>query len=304
MPDQITLQIDGRPVTVRAGATIRDAIDAAGSETPTLCYDPDLTPPSACRICVVEVKGSRALVPSCSRIAEDGMEVSTDSPRVRRARKGVIELLESSVDTSLAPTIQRFAERYEARPERYAGGATVAQPVRESDNWLYVRDYARCILCYKCVEACGSDVQHTFALTAAGRGFDAHIDTGFDVPLGESPCVYCGNCVAVCPTGALMGRTEFEMRQAGTWDEPKQTETETICSYCGVGCGLQLHIQDNRIVKVSSPRDNPVTHGFLCVKGRFGYEYLHGGSERQRKRLAGSGSRESAPVGMRTTEIS
>ncbi len=143
MPDQITLQIDGRPVTVRAGATIRDAIDAAGSETPTLCYDPDLTPPSACRICVVEVKGSRALVPSCSRIAEDGMEVSTDSPRVRRARKGVIELLESSVDTSLAPTIQRFAERYEARPERYAGGATVAQPVRESDNWLYVRDYAR-----------------------------------------------------------------------------------------------------------------------------------------------------------------
>jgi predicted molibdopterin-dependent oxidoreductase YjgC len=243
------------------------------------------------------LKGSRVLVPSCSRVAENGMEVSTDSPRVRRARRGVIELLESSVDTSLSPTIQRFAERYEAQPDRYAGGATVAQPVRDNDNWLYVRDYARCILCYKCVEACGTDVQNTFALTAAGRGFEAHIDTGFDVPLGESPCVYCGNCVAVCPTGALMGRTEFEMRQAGTWDESRQSQTDTICSYCGVGCDLQVHVQENRIVKVSSPREHPVTHGFLCVKGRFGYEYMHGGSARRRERLARSGEHEAAPIG-------
>jgi len=288
MPENITLTVDGQSVTVPAGATLLDAITACGIETPTLCFDPSLKQPSACRICVVEVKGSRVLVPSCSRVAENGMEALTDSPRVRQARKGVIELLQSSVDTSQAATIQRFAPRYEAQADRYGGGATVEQPARDADNLLYVRDYARCILCYKCVEACGSDVQHTFALTAAGRGFGAHIDTGFDVPLGESPCVYCGNCVAVCPTGALMGRTEFEMRREGTWDEPRQTQTNTICSYCGVGCELDLHVQENQLVKVSSPRDNPVTHGFLCVKGRFGYEYLHGGSKRRREALTGS----------------
>ncbi|SRR5487761_1939283 len=284
MPEHCTLTIDGQPVTVPAGATLRDAITTAGSETPTLCYDPSLAPPSACRICVVELKGSRVLVPACSRTVEDGMEVFTDSPRVRRARKGVIELLQSSVDTSLSPTVARFAPRYDAQPDRY-GGATVEQPVRDTDNLLYVRDYARCILCYKCVEACGSNVQHTFALTAAGRGFDAHIDTGFDVPLGESPCVYCGACVAVCPTGALMGHTEFAMRREGTWDEAGQKQTDTICSYCGVGCELRLHVQDNQIVKVSSPRENPVTHGFLCVKGRFGYEYMRGGSKRRKEAL-------------------
>lgn len=287
MPEHLTLTIDGQPVTVPAGATLLDAITSLGIETPTLCYDPSLTPPSACRMCVVEVKGSRVLVPSCSRSAENDMEVLTDSPRVRRARKGVIELLQSSVDTRQAATIQRFAPRYEAQSDRYSGGATVAQPARDADNLLYVRDYARCILCYKCVEACGSDVQHTFALTAAGRGFGAHIDTGFDVPLGESPCVYCGNCVAVCPTGALVGRTEFTMRQAGTWDESRQKQVNTICSYCGVGCELGLHVQENEIVKVSSPRDNPVTHGFLCVKGRFGYEYMRGGSKRRHEALAG-----------------
>ncbi len=286
MPEQVTLTVDGQQVTVPSGATLLDAITALGIETPTLCFDPSLTQPSACRVCVVELKGSRVLTPSCSRAAENGMEVLTDSPRVRRARKGVIELLQSSVDTSLAATIGKFAPRYDAQPDRY-GGATVEQPPRDSDNWLYVRDYARCILCYKCVEACGSDVQHTFALTAAGRGFGAHIDTGFDVPLGESPCVYCGNCVAVCPTGALLGRTEFEMRRDGTWDESRQKEVVTICSYCGVGCELDLHVQDNQIVKVSSPRENSVTHGFLCVKGRFGYDYMRGGSKRRQKALAG-----------------
>jgi predicted molibdopterin-dependent oxidoreductase YjgC len=118
----------------------------------------------------------------------------------------------------------------------------------------------------------------------AGRGFDAHIDTGFDVPLGDSPCVYCGNCVAVCPTGALMGRDEFDMRQAETWDEQAQAQVDTICPYCGVGCQLRLHVQDNRIVKVSSPRDHPITGGFLCVKGRFGYGFMHGVNGRRQTR--------------------
>ena len=159
-----------------------------------------------------------------------------------------------------------------------AAAETVAQPVK-IDNDLYVRDYAKCILCYKCVEACGTDAQNTFAIAVAGRGFDARISTEGNVPLPDSACVYCGNCIGVCPTGALMFRSEYEMRQAGNWDESRQTQTDTICPYCGVGCTLSLHVQDNRIVKVTSPMDVEVTHGHLCIKGRFGFEFVHGGDE-------------------------
>src|SRR5205085_11828381 len=150
---------------------------------------------------------------------------------------------------------------------------TVEQPVKV-DNNLYVRDYSKCILCYKCVEACGDDAQNTFAIAVAGRGFDARISTEFAVPLPESACVYCGNCIGVCPTGALMFRSEHDLRAAGTWDEAAQTVTETVCPYCGVGCVLDLHVQDNEIVKVTSPLDASVTEGHLCVKGRFGFQFV------------------------------
>jgi predicted molibdopterin-dependent oxidoreductase YjgC len=289
MTDRITLTVDGNEVTVRKGTRIIGALDDLGIDTPTLCYDPGLTPVNVCRVCVVELKGARVLAPSCSRLAEDGMEVFTDTPRVRDARRMVLEMLQSSVDTETAPSLLRYAARYGTQPDRLAGGATMEQPVRLNDNLLYVRDYGKCILCYKCVEACGTDVQHTFAIAVVGRGFEARIDTGFDVPLGDSPCVYCGNCVAVCPTGALIGRDEYDMRQAGTWDEDAQSQVDTICPYCGVGCQLRLHVQENRIVKVSSPRDHPVTRGFLCVKGRFGYGFMHAGNGRKGR---GSGEAE------------
>ena len=149
----------------------------------------------------------------------------------------------------------------------------MSQPVRV-DNALYVRDYSKCVLCYKCVEACGTDAQETFAIAVAGRGFHAHISTEFDRPLPETACVYCGNCIGVCPTGALMFRSEYEHRQAGTWNEPAQTATDTICPYCGVGCTLTLHVQDNTIVKVTSPLDNAITGGHLCIKGRFGWQFV------------------------------
>jgi predicted molibdopterin-dependent oxidoreductase YjgC len=151
----------------------------------------------------------------------------------------------------------------------------VAQPVKV-DNDLYIRDYSKCILCYKCVEACGVDAQNTFAIAVAGRGFDARISTEADVPLPDSACVYCGNCIGVCPTGALMFKREHDMRAAGQWDEARQRTTDTICAYCGVGCTLTLHVQDNRIVKVTSPSDSSVTHGHLCIKGRFGFTFVEG----------------------------
>ena len=130
------------------------------------------------------------------------------------------------------------------------------------------------MLCYKCVDACGHDAQNTFAIAAAGRGFDAHISTERNVPLPTSACVYCGNCIAVCPTGALMASHEFDLRQAGNWREEEQTQTDTICGYCGVGCTLTLHVQDERIVKATSPLESSVTRGNLCVKGRFGFEFV------------------------------
>jgi predicted molibdopterin-dependent oxidoreductase YjgC len=298
--------IDGRSVEVPAGSTILDACRSEGIDTPTLCYAENLEPVGVCRVCVVEVGGARALVPACSRKIEAGMDVQTDSERVRHSRRLVLELLGSSVDLGLAGpaapdgSVAAYAARYGADPGRFGspapaagaderdslhaghhhaadgspGAATVAQPVK-IDNNLYVRDYAKCILCYKCVEACGVDAQNTFAIAVAGRGFDARISTEWNVGLPDSACVYCGNCIGVCPTGALMFTSEFDMRAAGTWDESAQTVTDTICPYCGVGCTVTLHAQDDRIVKVTSPADSSVTEGHLCIKGRFGFEFVN-----------------------------
>jgi predicted molibdopterin-dependent oxidoreductase YjgC len=274
----IEITIDGAPVRVAQGSTILDACKALAIETPTLCFLESLTPVNACRVCVVELEGSRALVPACARKVEPGMKIRTESERVRHSRKMVLEFLASSVDLSTAPDAQRYCEQYGADPSRYGDSdgstaATVEQPVK-IDNQLYVRDYGKCILCYKCVEACGVDAQNTFAIAVAGRGFDAHIATEYDVPLPDSACVYCGNCIGVCPTGALMFSSEYELRARGEWNEEKQSKTNTICSYCGVGCTLTLHVQENQIVKVTAPIENSVTSGHLCVKGRFGFTYV------------------------------
>jgi predicted molibdopterin-dependent oxidoreductase YjgC len=271
----LTVNIDGQEVDVPEGTTILQACRGLRIDTPTLCYLETLTPVNVCRVCVVEVEGSRVLVPACSRKVERGMKILTDSERVRQSRRVVLELLASSVDMALtSPEVHGWMERYGVKAERFGPAAvTVEQPVKV-DNELYVRDYSRCILCYKCVEACGADAQNTFALGVAGRGFDAHISTEFEAPLPDSACVYCGNCIGVCPTGALMFKSEHDMRRAGTWDEGRQAVTETVCPYCGVGCMLELHVQDNSIVKVTSPLDSSVTSGHLCVKGRFGFQFV------------------------------
>ena len=270
----VTISIDGDEMKVPEGSTLLDACRSHGTAVPTLCYGETIDPVNACRLCVVEVENNRVLVPSCSRAVEDGMVVHTDTERTRHSRKMVLELLGSSVDLSTAPNVDRWMEQYGADPSRFGDGArTVQQPIKV-DNDLYVRDYSKCILCYKCVDACGTEWQNTFAIAVAGRGFDAHISTEYDVELPESACVYCGNCIAVCPTGALMFSTEHHMRADNTWDEAAQRQTDTICPYCGVGCTLTLHTQDNEIVKVTSPMDHPVTSGNLCIKGRFGFQHV------------------------------
>lgn len=271
----VELVVDGAEVRVPEGSTILDACRRAGIDTPTLCWGETLQPKNACRVCVVELEGARALAPACSRAVEPDMVVHTDSERVRHSRKLVLELLGSSVDLTATPRIEEWNRRYGADPARFGPeAATVAQPVTR-DNELYVRDYAKCILCYKCVDACGEQWQNTYAIAVAGRGFEAHISTEHAVELPDSACVYCGNCIAVCPTGALMGVIEHDLRAAGEWDPQRQTATDTVCPYCGVGCNLTLHVQDDRIVKVSSPMDHDITSGNLCIKGRFGWQHVH-----------------------------
>lgn len=295
----VSASVDGREVEINDGGTILDAVRQAGVDMPTLCYGPTLMAANACRVCMVEVEGSRTLVPSCSRLIEDGMEIRTQAERATHSRRLVMELLGSAseLDRSGDQVLSWLADsgadpgRFGARDnekqrqapspghhDRVGPGlaASVAEPVKIEDD-LYVRDYSRCILCYRCVDACGVEHQNTFAIGVAGRGFDAHISTEFDVALPDSACVYCGNCVAVCPTGALTGKIEFDMRETDEWDESRQDVTRTVCSYCGVGCNLDLHTQDGRIVSVTSPDDHDVTLGNLCIKGRFGWSFVHSG---------------------------
>ena len=295
----VELQIDGEAVRVAEGATILDACRARGLDDPDAVLRRDAD--AGQRLPRVRGRGgglarAGAVVRTEGR-GRDGRPHPQPSGSTTAARWCSSSWVRAWI--SRRPEhVDRWNGEYGAAPERYgppappapAGArdraqaghhhagdgqtaATVAQPVKV-DNENYVRDYSKCILCYKCVEGCGTDWQNTFAIAVAGRGFDARIATEFAAPLPDSACVYCGNCIAVCPTGALMFKSEYDMRQAGSWDEAAQTVTETICSYCGVGCSLELHVQDNDIVKVTSPLDHGVTHGNLCVKGRFGFQYV------------------------------
>lgn len=213
----IDLTIDGAPVRVDEGSSLKQAIAAAGKQTPTLCWHPLFPTGANCRACVVELSGSRVLVPSCSRKAEPGMAVQTDSLRVRRARRLVLELLLGAHNLAAAPELNAYAEYYGAEAQRFAAPRLehAAPPQNAAprlehaggplqDNPFFQRDYDRCILCRRCTEACGVGVQFTFAIAVTGRGAEAGIGTGGSGKLPDSPCVFCGNCVGACPTGALL----------------------------------------------------------------------------------------------------
>jgi NADH dehydrogenase/NADH:ubiquinone oxidoreductase subunit G len=214
----ITLTIDGEPLTVPAGTTLLQAAEALGKRVPTICYHAACTPNALCRQCVVEVEGARVLAASCVAQAAPGMVVHTNSERVRLARRTLLELLASAVDLSEAPELQAQMAEYAADPARFAGGERRAPPVRD-DNPMFVRDYAKCILCWRCVQVCAEDAQYTFALNFSGRGFETSIATPFDQPLPDSPCVFCGQCVGVCPTNALKPKRELLLQQGASPDE-------------------------------------------------------------------------------------
>jgi NADH dehydrogenase/NADH:ubiquinone oxidoreductase subunit G len=218
LPDTINLTIDGIAVSVPAGATILQAARAAGAEVPTICYHDHRTANALCRICVVEVEGARVLAASCAARAADGMIVHTRSQRVLLSRKTLLEMLASSVDLSEDENIQALLVEYGAGAERYPEAERREVPVID-DNPMFIRDYSKCILCWRCVQVCAEDAQYTFALNFSGRGFETQIATFFDRPMPATSCVFCGQCVGVCPTGALKPKREWLMQQGYSPDE-------------------------------------------------------------------------------------
>ncbi|RME71335.1 MAG: 4Fe-4S dicluster domain-containing protein [Chloroflexi bacterium] len=205
----ITLTIDGQKVTVEEGTTLLNAAAEVGVSIPTICYHPSLTPPAVCRLCSVEVEGRRNLQPACVVPAAEGLVVHTNSDRVRTARRVILELLASTVDLHEAPEIQAMLETYQCNPARFSGGAVRRFEVLV-DNPFYVRDYSQCVMCWRCIQVCADDVQYTYALTWGGRGFHSRVATYFEEDMPDTTCVFCGNCVGVCPTGALKGLVEWK----------------------------------------------------------------------------------------------
>ncbi len=273
----ITLTIDGVQVTVPRGATVLEAAEQAGVFIPTLCHDPELSKPGACRMCVVEIPGGRpGLAASCVTEAGEGMVVNTATPAVIEARKTILELLLANHPEDCLTChksgnckLQEYAYYYGVRQDAYKGEKH-NYPIEE-DNPFIIRDLNKCILCGKCIRMC-EEIQGNNAINFSYRGFNTMVGPAMGTTLSDteiSNCVFCGNCVAVCPVGAL---TEKAMVGKGRqWEMKKVT---TTCPYCGVGCQFNLNVKDGKVVGVTSA--NGVVNGrALCVKGRFGYGFIH-----------------------------
>ena len=206
--EEIIIVVDGEEIPTKMDATIMEAIRETGKEVPIICYSTVTTPEGICRQCLVEVEGWSRLVPSCVTKVSPGMVISTSSERVIRTRRTILEMLSASVDLSQSPELVKQMETYGADPERFPGAKKRNQDILD-DNPFFIRDYEKCILCWRCVQACGDDMQFTYSLSVGGRGFESHIATFYDAPMPETTCVFCGNCVAVCPTNALKDKTEY-----------------------------------------------------------------------------------------------
>jgi NADH dehydrogenase/NADH:ubiquinone oxidoreductase subunit G len=218
MTEQVTLSIDGQTVTVPADTTILKAAQSVGISVPTICYHEYCTSNALCRICVVEVEGSRTLVPSCIAKVSEGMQVQTATERVCRSRRTILEMLTSTVDLSEAPDIQAYIQEYGADQQRYPEAERRETPVID-DNPMYVRDYSKCILCWRCVQVCAGDAQYAYAINFSNRGFETQIGTFFDKAMPETTCVFCGQCVGVCPTGALKPKRQWLLELGYNPDE-------------------------------------------------------------------------------------
>ncbi|OJX46911.1 MAG: hypothetical protein BGO78_15515 [Chloroflexi bacterium 44-23] len=221
MTEQIHLTIDQQPVTTGAGTTILKAAQENGIEIPTICFHDSCTANALCRICVVEVTGARTLIPSCVAKVSEGMVVETQSERVRLSRKTILEMMASTTDLSQSPEIIAMFAEYDVEEDRFPD-ATPRHPEIIDDNSMFIRDYAKCILCWRCVQVCATDAQYAFAINFKERGYNTQISTFFEIPLPETTCVFCGQCIGVCPTNALKPKKEWLLEQG--------MEPETIMS--------------------------------------------------------------------------
>jgi len=212
MANVVSLTIDGQQVSIEQGTTLLKAAEHLGVDIPTICFHEATTSNALCRICVVEVEGQRLLQPACIvKVAQD-MKVQTRSERVMRARRTILEMLASTMDLSDAPAILTIMEECGASAERFPGAERRQSEIKD-DNPMYIRDYSKCLLCWRCVQVCADDAQYTFAINFNGRGFETQIGTFFDKTIPETTCVLCGQCVGVCPTGALKPKREFLLEQ-------------------------------------------------------------------------------------------
>lgn len=210
--ENIQITIDDIPVSVPPDTTVLQAAQEAGVDIPVLCYFAHTTANGLCRLCVVNVEGRRGMQAACVTQVSPDMVVHTRTPEVERARRTILEMLAVTVDLSESPELQSMLFEYDARPERF-GGAKERKPELIDDNPVYLRDYAKCVMCWRCIQVCAEDAQYAYALTWGGRGFDSHVTTFFEKPLPQTSCVFCGQCVQVCPTGALKGKREYLLEQ-------------------------------------------------------------------------------------------
>ncbi len=266
----ISITIDGKKTAVAPGSTILDAARALNVYIPTLCHHPKLTPFGGCRLCVVEVKGVPRPLTACTTPATEGMEVATSTPGLEDLRKTVLELILSdhpmdcmACERAGDCALQELAYSYGIRENRFGGERRKYE--KRGANPFIERDMEKCILCGRCVKVC-KEVQGVSAIDFAYRGFNAKVCPPFEHDLN---CEFCGQCVAVCPTGALTGKA---WSKKGRQKDVK--EVDTVCGYCGVGCNITMHVKDNEVVRVSSKPDT-WNEGWLCVKGRFGYRFIN-----------------------------
>lgn len=268
-----TITINNKTIEVKPGATILEAANEAGITIPTLCYHKDLTPYGGCRLCTVEVKGARLPVASCTMPVSDGMVVETETPKVIESRVTVLKLLLSAyydrgdnVADGRENELTRWAEFYGVDVSEYSAKEPRYEINSDPNPFIHI-DMNKCILCGRCIRAC-AEVQGRFVWGLSERGYESRVVAGLDEPMLDARCESCGACVAYCPTGALENKLSIGMGKA-------DKVVSTICPYCGVGCTVDLNVKDGKIIRVTSSPEGPVNGMRLCVKGRYGYDFVH-----------------------------
>jgi len=275
---KINLEIDGKQVTVEEGTTILEAAKKIGIDIPHLCYDPRVQPIGSCRLCIVQIEGRPGLTISCNTPVAQGLKVCTENEEIAATRKTILELILSqhrvactSCDSDGACKLQDYAYRYHADEARFGlAKRKLPQPNYTSKSEAILYDPDKCILCGLCVKYC-EDVPIAEALTFAGSPDDMQVSTAYGMDLFKSSCVLCGGCIAVCPSGAMVDKAAI-----GKGRDKDLLKTRTVCAYCGVGCQIDLNVnpKTNKIVKVTTNPDYIPNKGNLCVKGKFGMDFV------------------------------